>query len=116
MTRIRSIVVMMTGLWLGACANENLYHVPSGQKVPISASALDFFKTKYLPGVGSIHSGAFALSQSGQSAGYSYCPDSRCRDDGKAGQQAIAECAHDGEKCFIFAAGREVKYDYYILP
>jgi len=116
MSGLRALALLAAGLFLGSCATENIYHVPPGEKVPISAAALDFFKTKYLPGIGSIHSGAFALSETGYSAGYSYCPDSHCIEHGGTGQRAIDQCAHDGEKCFIFAIGTEVKYDYYVLP
>jgi hypothetical protein len=112
--RFGLIALAITTLVAG-CATENIYVPPAGQKVRITKRIMDFFKD-YQAEINSTQSGVFALSESGGAAGYAYCPESRCLQVPSAGQLALKDCTSSGERCFIFANGNAIKYDYVVVP
>jgi hypothetical protein len=58
--------------------------------------------------------GAFVVTESGTSSGYSYCPGDHCR-PGSFTQSAIELCEKAGVKCLVFAQGTTIKVDYEIV-
>jgi len=110
-------IVMILGIaaWVSACANQG-YQVQPGEKMTVTQHVMDFYKQKYLPQVGAVNQAAFAVSQDGTDAGYSYCPDIRCKSGNTVGQDAIHECQSSGSKCYVFAIGSAIKVDYIVVP
>ena len=110
------VASMLSMAWLAGCMAARMYQPNAGQKMLISQQTMDFYKEKYLPNVTPTHAAAFAVSESGYSAGLSYCPNQRCKSGSTVGQQAIQECASSGEKCYVFAIGKDIKVDYQVIP
>jgi hypothetical protein len=53
--------------------------------------------------------GAMAVSADGLQAGYSYCPDYRCKLNPSARSIALRACSQAGGRvCRIFAVGRDI--------
>ncbi|HVJ40515.1 MAG TPA: hypothetical protein VM639_03410 [Dongiaceae bacterium] len=110
------VSALAAALLLVACTADQTAAPPPGHKVQVSQEIMDFYKQKYLPEVGAVNEAAFAVSESGRSAGLSYCPDLRCKSGGTVGQDAIHQCASSGEKCYIFALGSAILVDYEVVP
>lgn len=103
-------------VWLPGCMTDRMYQPPAGQKMSVSQEVMAFYKEKYLPNVTPTHAAAFAVSESGRTAGLGYCPNQRCKSGMTVGQLAIQECTSSGEKCYVFAVGSDIKVDYQIVP
>jgi hypothetical protein len=76
----------------------------------ISPGVFDYYKNQYLRNK---RPGAMAVSADGLRAGYSYCPDYRCKLNPSARNLALRSCAEaGGSDCRIFAVGRDIVVDY----
>jgi len=58
--------------------------------------------------------GAFVVSETGDRAGYTYCPEYPCAPANYV-RRAIDLCEAAGIKCVLFADGREILVDYEIV-
>ena len=110
------LVLIVATAWLTGCMADRMYQPPAGQKMLVSQKVMDFYKEKYLPNVTPTHAAAFAVSESGRTAGLGYCPNQRCKSGMTVGQLAIQECSSSGEKCYVFAVGEGIKVNYQIVP
>lgn len=108
-------LAVTAAMFLAGCAGSQSIDPPAGQKAKITSGSMDFFKNSYLPQIGSTHPGAFAVSLSGRNSAYSYCEDARCMSGGSYAQDAINLCEKDGEPCYLFAAGREIRVTYELV-
>ena len=105
-----AVLVAMAALVTAGCTGHN--DSAPGQKARVSQTVMTYFKDSYQRTIGSTHPGAFAVSVSGRDAGYAYCPDVRCLSGFAYGQQAIKQCERNGESCFLFAVGNDIRVDY----
>lgn len=78
----------------------------------ISPQVFEYYKETYLRNK---RPGAMAVSADGLRAGYSYCPDYRCKLNPSARNLALRSCANAGGRdCRIFAVGRDIVTEYRI--
>lgn len=112
----RLVILIASLAMLTACATENVYHPAPGQKMHITQGTMQGFK-EYQQIIGSTHPGAFAVSEGGDAYSYYYCRDVACL-SGTASyaQDALRDCARFGQRCYIFANGNDIKYDYVVSP
>ena len=78
----------------------------------VSPQVFEYYENTYLRNK---RPGAMAVSADGLSAGYSYCPDYRCKLNPSARNLALRSCAKAGGRdCRIFAVGRDIVTEYRI--
>ncbi|WP_119302437.1 hypothetical protein [Dongia deserti] len=71
---------------------------------------------EYLKKIGKgVRPGAFAISKDGQSAFYTWCPDTRCRTRTTYNKEVLDYCGQTyGTECVLFAVRDEIKVQYEI--
>jgi hypothetical protein len=116
MTILKRAMAIAVAVLLAGCTAGQGFTPPPGQKMQVSQRVLDYYHQEYLPQVGSVNQAAFAVSQSGRMAGFSYCPDTHCKSGSTVGQDAIHECQANGDSCYVFALGSAIKVDYEVMP
>lgn len=76
----------------------------------VSPQVIEYYENIYLKNK---RPGAMAVSGDGLRAGYSYCPDYRCKLNPSARNLALRACAQAGGRdCRIFAVGRDIVTEY----
>jgi hypothetical protein len=116
MTSLQRATAIAVALLLAGCTSAQGYRPAPGEKLKVSQRVMDYYHQKYLPQIGSVNQAAFAVSRSGEMAGYSYCPDTRCKSGNTVGQEAVHECQSEGDSCYVFALGSAIKVDYEVVP
>jgi hypothetical protein len=114
--KAKTAISLVTAILLSGCAASAGYSPAPGEKMHVSQGVMDYYNTSYLQTIGTTHPGAFAVSRSGVNAVYSYCDETVCKSGFSYGQQAITGCESHGEPCYLFAAGRDIKVEYVVVP
>nr|WP_298689025.1 hypothetical protein [uncultured Dongia sp.] len=86
------------------------------EKFIISRGTWDYYQ-KYLQVISGGSRGAFAVSEDGYYAAYTYCRAAQaCFSYINYSAEAVKDCASDGQKCIVFAKDDEIVVDYSIAP
>jgi hypothetical protein len=117
MMRVLSMVSMSAGRILGLTLASLVLAAGLGRQpsaaddvLVISPQVFEYYEKTYLKNK---RPGAMAVSADGLSAGYSYCPDYRCKLNPSARNLALRSCTKAGGRdCQIFAVGRDIVVDY----
>lgn len=115
MRHVILVVAAAAAMALAGCADTRPIDPPVGQKAKITSDTMAFFKDSYQRQIGSTHPGAFAVSSSGRQSAYTYCEEIMCRRGASYAQRAIELCERDGEPCYLFAIGNEIRVEYDIV-
>lgn len=113
MRRTLAIAALLVGL---GCGPAGAQEIGKGE-LWIHQSVMDFYK-EFQNRFGSSY---FAVSTNGYSAGYSYCPGMRCKQQ-QIKQIAIRGCAeaggNQGGQCFIFGTPSRILWqgEVHVLP
>lgn len=116
------LVILISSLMLAACqpTRQNLsdqqpqsarVELAPDEKLQITQAVWDDFevyKSMFLI------EGAFVVSETGDRAGYTYCPEYPCAPANYV-RRAIDLCEAAGVRCVLFADGREILVDYEIV-
>jgi hypothetical protein len=117
MVRVLSTLSVSAGRILGLALASVILAAAFGAKpsaadeaLVISPQVFEYYEETYLRNK---RPGAMAVSADGSRAGYSYCPDYRCKLNPSARNLALRSCAKaGGSDCRIFAVGRDIVVDY----
>jgi hypothetical protein len=97
---------------LGIAALINGCTTPSNEPPIFISHTMEGDLNRYFTLIGSVNSGAFAISPDGRHAFYSYCTDSSCGSISLS-QDALQNCKRmAGTSCVILANGRNVVHPY----
>jgi hypothetical protein len=119
MVRVLSTVSVSAGRILGLTLASLVLGAGVGSQpsaaddvLVISPQVFEYYEKTYLKNK---RPGAMAVSADGLSAGYSYCPDYRCKLNPSARNRALRSCTKAGGRdCQIFAVGRDIVTEYRI--
>ena len=101
---------------LAGCAAGDSRGTPSGKPLVISAEVNDHLRG-YLREIDRGRAGAFAVSENGQAAYYSYCEHGGCNGQYNFSSEAIKGCEKFGRgRCVILASNGVIKRPYTVAP
>lgn len=106
---MRSFTMTLAAGLLAACAGQ----AAAAGKMTISRAVADDFAA-YKQSIGSIGSGAYAITEDGMGGASAGCSDANCQ--AKAGQMAIDKCQelNPGRTCILFARNKEPVVEYQV--
>lgn len=97
---------------LAGCATGDSRGTPSGKPLVISAEVNDHLRG-YLREIDRGRAGAFAVSENGQAAYYSYCEHGGCNGQYNFSSEAIKGCEKFGRgRCVVLASNGVIKRPY----
>jgi hypothetical protein len=114
MSAVPRIVVGLAALFALVGCETGESSLAPGQRLKVTSQVMAW-RQDYLHSMGP-GGGAFAVSLSGRSAAYYYCPADRCL-GGKsvAAGRAIKMCERDGETCILFDSSGSIDVPYDVV-
>ncbi len=112
----KHILAVLTGLsfiFVAGCQPQTgRVNLNADEKIVIAKGTWDYFQ-KYLQAISGGSRGAFAVSEDGYYAAYTYCRAAQaCFTNINYSAEAIKDCASEGQKCVVFAKDNQIVVDY----